>query len=340
MTTYRGSGHPGAAVDRNPGAAQRLPPDPRPEGRRLRRIAIVWTALWEVARRVPEPLAYASADLAARVQHRLASATRARVRANFARVVATESLDATVKDAFRSYARYWVEAFRAADISPADIERRTTTAGFEHLDAALEQGRGVVVLLAHHGSWDSAARWAENHGYHLAVVAEVLRPRSVFKRFVALREAIGLEVVPLAKGAQLTGRLAEVAAANHLVGLLTDRDLSGRAPVTDFFGEPARIPVGAAVLSRRTGAPIVPITMLQRPGRRWHLQVLPIVEVADVPLAAAAGRIAAALEALILLEPAQWHAFQPVWAADLHAPRRDGGHASAAAPAADEKLPS
>ncbi len=316
MTTYRGSGHAGAAVDRNPGAAQRLPSDPRAEDWRLRRVALVWTALWGVARRLPEPLAYAGADLAARVQHHLASATRARVRANFARVVAPESLDATVKAAFRSYARYWVEAFRAADISPADIDRRTTTAGFEHLDSALEQGRGVVVLLAHHGSWDSAARWAESHGYHLAVVAEVLRPRSTFKRFVALREAIGVEVVPLAKGAQLTGRLAEVAAANHLVGLLTDRDLTGRAPVTDFFGEPARIPVGAAVLSRRTGAPIVPITMLQRPGRRWHLQVLPVVEVADVPLAAAAGRIAEALEALIRLEPAQWHAFQPVWAAD------------------------
>ncbi|MBA2729729.1 MAG: hypothetical protein H0U48_03140, partial [Euzebyaceae bacterium] len=136
MTTYRGSGHPGAAVERNPGAAQRLPPDPRPEGRRLRRIAIAWTALWEVARRLPEPLAYAGADLAARAQHRLASATRARVRANLARVVAPESLDTTVKAAFRSYARYWVEAFRAADISPADIDRRTTTAGFEHLDAA------------------------------------------------------------------------------------------------------------------------------------------------------------------------------------------------------------
>ncbi|CAN5771341.1 MAG: phosphatidylinositol mannoside acyltransferase [Actinomycetota bacterium] len=324
MTAYRGSGHPGAVVDRNPGAAGRLPEDSRPESARLRRIAIAWTALWEVARRLPEPVAYAGADLAGRVQHRLAHAARARVRANFARVVAAESLDATVKAAFRSYARYWVEAFRAADIDPADIDWRTTTAGFEHLDAALERGRGVVVLLAHHGSWDSAARWAETHGYHLAVVAEVLRPRSTFKRFVALREEIGLEVVPLAKGAQLTGRLTEVAAANHLVGLLTDRDLTGRAPVTDFFGEPARIPVGAAVLSRRTGAPIVPITMVQRPGRRWHLQVHPVVEVADVSLAAAAGRIAKALEALIQLEPAQWHAFQPVWEPGLAARRRGG----------------
>ena len=324
MTVYRGSGHPGVPVDRNPGAVRRLPADLGVETPRLRRRALVWTALWEAARRLPEPLAYAGADLAARVQHRLAASTRARVARNLARVVPADELDGVVAAAFRSYARYWVEAFRAADLTAEQVDARTTTDGFDHLDRALAGGRGAIVLLAHHGSWDTAARWAESHGYHLAVVAEVLRPRSLFVKFVALREAVGLEVVPLARGAQLTGRLTEVLAANHLVGLLTDRDLTGRAPVASFFGEPARIPVGAAVLSRRTGAPVVPITMLQRARRRWHLQVHPAVDVSTLPLTEAAGRIATAVEDLIRLDPAQWHAFQPVWLADLPRQRTTG----------------
>ncbi len=253
---YRGSGHAGAAVDRNPGAATRIPPDPRPENWRLRATALAWTAAWEAARRLPEGLVLALADAAGRAGYRLGGDARRRVASNLARVVAPEGLDATVRAAFRSYARYWVEAFRAADISPEEIDRRTTTDGFDHLDAALDLGRGVVVLLAHHGSWDSAARWAETHGYHLAVVAEVLRPHALFAKFVRLREAIGLEVVPLRRGAALTERLTEVAAANHLVGLLTDRDLSGTAPVVRFFGEPARIPsdpsCSAAAPARRS----------------------------------------------------------------------------------------
>ena len=327
-THHRGSGHPGVPVDRNPGAFDRIPADDRPEGLKLKLTATVWSLAWEAGRRLPEALVYAIADLAALALHRLASGTRERVRRNLSRVVGPDALDQTVRDAFRSYARYWAEAFRAADISPDQVRSRTTSEGFEHLDAALDQGRGAVVLLAHHGSWDTAARWAETTGYHLAVVAEVVRPRALFRKFVHLRESIGLEVVPLQRGSTMTSRLGEVAAANHLVGLLTDRDLTGRAPVVQFFGEDARIPVGPVVVSRRTGAPIVPITMLQRPGRRWHVHALPPVAIDGLDMAAASQAVASALEELIRLAPEQWHAFQPVWLADLPAHRR-GDWASA-----------
>ena len=328
---YRGSGHPGAPVDRNPGSVGRIPPDPRLEGWRLKVTAIVWSAGWELGRKLPERLVYAIADLTARALHRFAAGARHRVTRNLQRVVAPHDLERTVREAFRSYARYWVEAFRAADITAAEIDARTTTDGFEHLDAALDEGQGAVVLLAHHGSWDSAARWAETHNYHLAVVAEVVRPRALFRKFVTLREGVGMEVVPLQRGTTMVERLAEVAKANHLVGLLTDRDLTGKAPVVDFFGEPARIPLGPVIVSQRTGAHIIPITMIQRPGRRWHLQALPRVDVADLPLPQASQRVAEALEQLIRTAPEQWHAFQPVWLADLPEGRRGDwqpGHAA------------
>lgn len=318
----RGSGHPGAPVERNPGAADRIPPDPRPEGLKLRIMAAVWLFAWEAARRLPEGLVYATADLLARMLHRFAGSARARVARNMSRVVDPAEVDHTVREAFRSYARYWVEAFRAADVTPADIEARTKVEGFHHVDAALEDGNGVVVLLAHHGSWDTAARWAETTGYHLVVIAEVVRPRALFRKFVQLREAIGLEVVPLQRGTTMTQRLAEVAKDNHLVGLLTDRDLTGRAPVVQFFGEDARIPLGPVTVSRRTGAPIVPITMLQTPGRRWNVRAFPPIDVSGLEIAEASQLVAAGLETLIRTAPEQWHAFQPVWLADLPPKRR------------------
>lgn len=322
QTGYRGSGHPGELVDRNPGAVGRIPSDPKPEGWRLKVTALVWSVAWEIARKLPERLVLAVADLAARAGYRLKPATAARVRSNFSRVVEPEVLEATVREAYRSYARYWIEAFRAADLPATEVDARTATEGVEHLDAALERGCGVIILLAHHGSWDTAARWGETHGYHLAVVAEVVRPLALFRKFVALREAIGLEVVPLQKGSPMTARLAEVLASNHLVGLLTDRDLTGTAPVVKFFGEDARMPAGAVVLSRRTQAPILPATLRQEPGRRWRLQIMPPVAVDDVSLAEGTQRVAHAIEDLIRTAPAQWHAFSPVWLADLPAHRR------------------
>jgi KDO2-lipid IV(A) lauroyltransferase len=320
---YRGSGYPGVRVDRRPGAADRVPARP-PDRVRQRLSGAVWTALWESARRLPERTAFALADAAGALAHQRMEATRRRVRANLSRVVAPDVLDHTVEAAFRSYARYWVESFRAADL-PADVVHdRTTTGGFEHLDAVLDEGRGAIVLLAHHGSWDVAARWAETHRYHLAVVAEVVRPAFLFARFVRLREAMGLEVVPLLpkKGVSnrgVAGRLREVLEHNHLVGLLSDRDLSGTAPRVDFFGAPCHIPIGPVALARRTGAPVVPITMLQRPGLGWHLQVLAPRRIADRDTRDGHRAVAAALEELILLDPTQWHAFQPIWPDDVAA---------------------
>lgn len=323
---HRGSGHPGAAVDRNPGAAGRIPPDPQPEGLQLRLVGAVWNGVWELARRLPEPVAFALADAGGRLAHRGATGARARIRRNLARVVPPADLDRAVCASFRSYARYWIESFRAADLDPADLGRRTRDVGFEHLDAALDDGRGAIVLLAHHGSWDVAARWGESRGYHLAVVAEVLRPRRLFEKFVRLRESVGLEVVPLqrdrASRGAMAARLSRVLAANHLAGLLSDRDLTDAAPVVRLFGEDCRIPPGPVVLSKRTGAPIVPITMLQRPGRRWHIEALPALDVRDGSIAEGCQAVADAIERLIRMAPEQWHAFSPVFLADLPVHRR------------------
>jgi KDO2-lipid IV(A) lauroyltransferase len=270
---------------------------------------------------MPERVAFGLADLGGRYAARRGGKTLERVRANLAHVVPPEELDATVDAAYRSYARYWIEAFRAADMPADEVLRRTTSTGFEMLDEVLDEGNGAIVLLAHHGSWDIAARWAEGVGYHLAVVAEVVRPLRVFRRFVRLREAIGMEVVPLVRRAGLSGkgiatRLGEVLRDNHMVGLLSDRDLSGTAPLVDFFGKPCRLPVGATVLAKRTRTPIVPIATMQRPDRRWHMQTLEPRRVHDLEIHEAQRQVARALEEIIRLDPTQWHAFQRIWPAD------------------------
>jgi phosphatidylinositol dimannoside acyltransferase len=321
---YRGSGHPDQPVDRNPGAVERIPGERR-ETVVQRLTGIGWQLVWELTRRVPERLGLGIAALVAPVMVRLARTQREQLRRNLRRVDpdASESeLDRMVAAGFRSYTRYFVEAFRAADLSAEAVHERTSTEGFAHLDAALERGRGVVVLLAHHGSWDVAARWAESHGYHLAVVAEVVKPRALFEKFVRLREAVGLEVVPLRRGEDMKTRLSEVLAANHMVGLLSDRDLTGKGPIVDLFGAPSRVPAGPVVLARRTGAALVPITMRQLPGGRWHLQVLPEIDVTQGSLEEGAAAMAGGIEDLVRTDPAQWHVLSPVWLADVPSHRR------------------
>ena len=74
-------------------------------------------------------------------------------------------MDALVGDALRSYSRYWLETFRLPKMDNAEVVARVdaTAIGVEHLDAALDRGRGAVVALPHMGNWDVAGLWLVDH---------------------------------------------------------------------------------------------------------------------------------------------------------------------------------
>ena len=61
---------------------------------------------------------------------------------------------------------------------------------------AVTSGQGVVAVLGHFGNWDHAGAWVTTQGVPFTTVAERLRPESLYDRFVAYRESLGMEVVP------------------------------------------------------------------------------------------------------------------------------------------------
>ena len=172
-----------------------------------------------------------------------------------------DELDALTGRAMRSYARYWQEAFRLPVIEPARIVGDTVTIGQEPIDRLRAEGRPIVFALPHSGNWDAAAVWLVDWlGGPFMTVAERLKPESLYERFVAYRESLGIRVVPLTGGPRpSTEVLTEWVAGGGTVCLLTDRDL-GRsgAPVT-FFDRPTTMPTGPALLAAQTGAALVPV---------------------------------------------------------------------------------
>lgn len=74
-------------------------------------------------------------------------------------------------------------------------------------------------------------------------VAERLRPETLYDRFVAYRQGLGMEVLPHSGGAAF-GTLARRLRAGGLVCLVADRDLSASGVEVDFFGATARMPAG------------------------------------------------------------------------------------------------
>ncbi|WP_018685913.1 phosphatidylinositol mannoside acyltransferase [Actinokineospora enzanensis] len=283
---------------------------------------------WRLARTLPEPFAAtlfrAGADLAAR---RAGAGTR-QLRANLARVVpqaGPAELDDLVRQSLRSYARYWMEAFRLPTMDHTEIHARVKSAmtGNEYVNAALREGNGVVLALAHSGNWDAAGVWLVGEHGRFTTVAERLRPESLYEKFVAYRESLGFEILPATGGDRNPAVvLAERLRQNGIVCLLADRDLTPAGRPVTFFGHRTRMPAGPAYLAARTGAHLLPAG-LWFTDDGWGLRIHPPVKVDGVRgIQAATQTLADILAADIAAHPADWHMLQKLWLDDLPADRR------------------
>ena len=118
-------------------------------------------------------------------------------------------------------------------------------AGKEHIAAALDTGRGAILALPHSGNWDMAGVWlVQNYGT-FTTVPSGSSPSRCINRFIAYRESLGFEMLPLTGGERPPFEvLAERLRDNRIVCLMADRDLTRTGVQVDFFGEPTRMPRG------------------------------------------------------------------------------------------------
>jgi KDO2-lipid IV(A) lauroyltransferase len=226
----------------------------------------------------------------------------------------------TVYRAFDSYARYWVESLRLPHLSAAKVDAGLDIEGYEHFDAAMKAGNGAIMAIPHLGGWEWAGRWVADQGHEITVVVEPLQPPEVFEWFRSLREELGMHVVPL--GPDAAAACSKALRQGHVLCLLSDRDIGGGGIEVEFFGERTRLPAGPAMLSLRSGAPILPTTIYFTDRHDGHLGVVrpPVAfertgKLRD-DVAALTQVLAIELEICIRRAPDQWHLFQPNWPTD------------------------
>ncbi|MGA4802912.1 phosphatidylinositol mannoside acyltransferase [Streptomyces lavendulocolor] len=280
---------------------------------------------WSAVKKLPEPVAAGLGRCIADTAWKRRGKGVLRLEANLARVVPDASparLAELSKAGMRSYMRYWMESFRLPAWSAERVEDAFDVKDVHYLTEGLAAGRGVVLALPHLANWDLAGVWVTRSlGVPFTTVAERLKPETLYDRFVAYRESLGMEVLPHTGGAAF-GTLARRLRAGGLVCLVADRDLSASGVEVEFFGETARMPAGPAMLAQQTGALLLPVTLWYDDTTVMKGRVHPPV---DVPPAGTRGeRTAAMTQALadafatgIADHPEDWHMLQRLWIADL-----------------------
>jgi KDO2-lipid IV(A) lauroyltransferase len=300
---------------------------PADEGRALQLVYYGYVVVSAIARWLPERFVYGAARLVGGAWASLSKQRRAVVQRNMSRI-SGEPLDSAnverlTREAFRSYARYWLETFRLVREGREFFRERFICSTEDRLWTSVREHGGAIGVVGHLGNWDAAGAWVGASGFRLVTVAEVLRPRRMFEFFVDHRAKLGMTIFPAEKG--VTTKLREAAESGSVVAILGDRDLKGTGPIVTFFGEEVPFPAGAASIALASGIPVhvCPIYGVRLPdGRRgWEAEIGERIEPpgghGEDAVREMTQRIATELEAAIIRRPEEWHAcFQRFWPSD------------------------
>jgi KDO2-lipid IV(A) lauroyltransferase len=262
------------------------------------------------------PLGEAVCRVAGAAWYLSAPATREAVADNLRHILGRQPTRAEVVRVFHNGALNYWDTFAIPHFSHAQVLERVDLYGIENIDAARAAGRGVICATAHLGSVAFVGQVLPALGYPMVGLVEPLEPPELFEFFARQRQALGSRLLPT--GTSALRELVLALRRNEVLGLVTDRDITGKGPLVPFFGAPTRFPDGPAALSVRTGAPLLIAVAVRIAGGRFEgrFEPLPPVERTGDPrrdVLALTRAVAERLEYYVANHPEQWTVFQRRW---------------------------
>jgi KDO2-lipid IV(A) lauroyltransferase len=171
---------------------------------------------------------------------------------------------------YMNFGRFMIEYSRFPLLSKDNIRSFVEFRGLEHLDRALERGKGAIILSPHFGNWELLGISFQLIGYTMNFLVGEQHNKAVDNLMNDLRRSSGVTIIP--KGYAIRG-VIQALRRNELLGLLADQDARGRGCFVEFFGRPASTPRGPASFALKTGALIIPSFIIRKTGGR-HVLVL------------------------------------------------------------------
>lgn len=284
--------------------------------------------------RLPEPPLVAAAESIGELWYHAAPAKAAQARANLGRVceglaaqgrgsslvrrAATdpEALELLVRRAFRHATRYYLEVARAGNQDAEHTLARIDVETPEEVTDALRSGRQIILIGMHYGSIEVPVVVVRDMvGHDITAPMEIVDDPALARWFETSRHRVGVNIVPMTDA-----RHALMAAIKRgeSVGLVADRDMLHNGIPVPFFGHPAPMPTGPALLHVETGLPIYVGSARRAPHGRYRgkLMLVPSPEGGRLRerVTSITATIAGMFETLLADGPEQWFgAFHPIW---------------------------
>ena len=196
-----------------------------------------------------------------------------------------------------------------------------------HFDDARRDHRGVITITAHLGAWQLMPYLLRSRTHMppvtMAMAEEPNRALSDLEK--ELRSSF--KIIYTTGSPFVLLELQKVLRQGEVVGMQLDRQVGAGYTTLPFFGRPASFPLGATMLARMSGCPIVPIFSAYPDGDRRRVDVTycePIfvahTKDRERDLREAMEKTTTIYEQWVRRYPTQWFNFYDFWAPPTVAP--------------------
>ena len=264
---------------------------------------------------LPLPASYWIAERVADLQYHVRPSDRRAIIANAGAVTHDPvAAQRVARQMFRNFGKYLVDFLRFPLVDAAFIKRAVRVDGLAHVHATLAQYGGAISVTAHLGNWELAGAITAQLGLPVAAVALNHRDARVNAFFNAQRRSKGVTSIPPGLALRHCQRFL---GQRHVVALLGDRNYTSRGVSCRFLGKLVDIPRGPALLSTRTGVPIIPGFLLRESsGARYRLRFEPpliptLTDDRERDIHELTQRYVDVIERYVTTYPEQWFLFRP-----------------------------
>jgi len=283
-----------------------------------------WLVVAPLAARLPARLAYRVARWRGDWSYRYRAAKRSDIVRNVRQVlgdeVSTDEAQRLAREFFRMRSCEVIDVMLLRS-QARPLRKLVEIRGREHLDAALAEGKGVILCSAHFGSYNSGFSLLHASGFPLTTTGRSVSTQpgmssaerrllqfAYSRRVQRHRQRPAIEFRP--GRVQAAAQIAVALRANEVVTFSSDAPPleadQARAVDVTFLGRQARLLPGVVTLAQLTGAPVLMVfTHRQADYRHQVLDISPPVPV-DGDTTAAFARCVAAMDDAVRTNPAHW----------------------------------
>ena len=208
------------------------------------------------------------------------------------------------KESFKNFLACAVDFLKSPDYSFSYLKSL-----FYPLNLSSLPEEGGIFLTAHIGNWElMGALCSKLSGGRLSVVAKPMKNRKVDSLINSIRRGWGIKVIPTGRGVEVLRDLKR----RRFVGILLDqRPKVSEGVLTKFLGRKTYTNKGVALISLKSGKPVIPAFCFIENGK-YKVEIgEPIYP--DGSVEELTQKYTSAIEEAVRKHPEQWFWFHRRW---------------------------